>query len=700
MAYSYIPNLEERVDYSQMTEHEARIAKRLRDPDFRRFELRSDFVESYKNKDPGFGFNGLGELTYLRTYSRVKQDGNNEKWYETIARVVEGTYNLQKRRIEQLGKEWKEHQAEKSAEEMYDRMFYMKFLPPGRGLWAMGSAITEEKGLYAALNNCGFVSTDNLSSDLERPFTFLMDASMLGVGVGFDTKGTGQILIKKPDSTREKEVYVIPDTREGWVKSMGILLRSYFLGDPVVEFDYSRIRPEGEPIKTFGGKASGPGPLKESHDLIRETLEKSVKRPISATNIVDIMNIIGSAVVAGNVRRTAEIAFGEPNSDEFLNLKNYKLNPQRERWGWASNNSIFAGKGMDYSKIAERIINNGEPGLIFLDNMQGFGRMIDPRNDKDAKVKGCNPCAEQSLESYELCCLVENFPGRASNLDEFLRTLKFSYLYAKTATLGETHWPETNEVMARNRRIGSSVTGIAQVLNNSSMNELRGWLDKGYHEIQRWDEIYSDWLAVPRSKKTTSVKPSGTISLVAGSTPGIHYPQSEYYIRRIRVAKNSDLVSGIKEAGYFIEDDVADKSSFVVEIPVHVGKNIRTQKEVSMLEQMELAAMMQAYWADNQVSATITFDPETEGPKIRHVLPLFEDRLKSVSLLPRTEKGAFPQMPYEEINQEEYEKRIARIKPLSLNDIRGESNEGEKFCNNNICELNTEEERIKKLQEI
>ena len=166
-----------------------------------KFHLTDTFVDKYKRKKAPFGFNGLGELVYNRTYSRLKDNGKNEQWWETVQRVVEGTFNMQKRHIEHNGLGWNAWKAQHSAQEMYDRIFNMKFLPPGRGLWAMGTPITEEKGLHAALNNCAFVSTNNLKDDLAKPFTFLMDASMLGVGVGFDTKGAGQIVIKGPQRT-------------------------------------------------------------------------------------------------------------------------------------------------------------------------------------------------------------------------------------------------------------------------------------------------------------------------------------------------------------------------------------------------------------------------------------------------------------------------------------------------------------------
>ena len=248
--------------------------------EFKKFYLSENFIDGYKRKRAPFGFNGLGELVYMRTYSRIKDDGKNEMWWETVKRVVEGTYNMQKNWIEhhQLG--WNAWQAQRSAKEMYDRIFNMKFLPPGRGLWAMGTPITEERGLYAALNNCAFVSTDNLKEDLAKPFCFLMDASMLGVGVGFDTKGAEQFVIRGPKEDREHETYHIPDTREGWVESVRRLLDSYFLGTTPVDFDYKKIRPEGAPIKGFGGVSSGHEPLKEIHEEIRKCLDKNVSEPI------------------------------------------------------------------------------------------------------------------------------------------------------------------------------------------------------------------------------------------------------------------------------------------------------------------------------------------------------------------------------------------------------------------------------------
>ena len=955
------------------------------------FKLSDSFVDKYKNIKPPFGFNGLGELVYMRTYSRVKSDGMNEQWFETVRRVVEGTYTMQKHWIDEHQLGWNNWRAQRSAQEMYDRIFNMKFLPPGRGLWAMGTLITEEKKLYAALNNCAFVSTSTIKDDLSKPFTFLMDASMLGVGVGFDTKGAGQIVVKGMNKQRKTELYQIPDTREGWVESVRMLIDAYFLGTNDVEFDYSIIRKEGEPIKGFGGLSSGPQPLIDLHKNIRKTLDKDINNPLTITSIVDLMNHIGKAVAAGNVRRTAEIVFGDYNSDEYLDLKNYNVNPQRQDYGWTSNNSIFADLGMNYTKASDRTKLNGEPGYAWLENMKNYSRMNNGPDFKDKRVVGGNPCLigstliavadgrnavqikdlintefpvysinnenkvviskalktwktrdnadiwkltldddsyllatpdhkimlrngqyeelknlkegqslmpfnsyiskgfktpyrqiasntkrdrrqyrmiaeynnlivnakttaihhkdfnsfndcvnnlqsmshddhkklhsemmkgeknplwkmseesrykflhhdrsgsknpmygkqrtkkwhificpicksetkitdyafkginnkstcsrscsntmrmlvrngvynhkvkcveyygvedvydieventhnfgiitsnkdnkfitssgvfvhnclEQSLESYELCCLVETFPNNHDNEEDFLRTLKFAYLYAKTVTLGQTHWPETNRVMLRNRRIGCSMSGIAQFIKRKGLNVLKQWCEKGYNTIQEYDIVYSDWLAIPKSIKTTSIKPSGTVSLLAGATPGVHFPESRFYIRRVRLSKFSQMVKSLEKAGYNIEPCVgSEESTVVVEIPVDVGEGIRTVSDVSIWEKVSLAAFMQKYWADNQVSCTVDFDPKTEGDQIKHILDFYQYQLKGISFLPRHEGGAYAQMPYEKISEEKYNDLVKKIKKVSLNKIKGEEAEIEKGCDGDTCAIN------------
>lgn len=647
------------------------------------------FVAEFRDQCPPFGFNGLGELVYMRTYSRVKSDGTKERWFETVERVVNGTFSMQKRWLATLELEWDEQHMAELAQEMFTRIFQMKFLPPGRGLWAMGSPITEERGLFAALNNCAFVSTDDLGqlTSPAEPFCFLMDAAMLGVGVGFDTKGAQQIVVRGCSGSGSN-VFRIPDSREGWVESVRQLLNAYFLGQTRPEFDYSLLRPAGSPIRGFGGVSSGPKSLMDLHEIITSVLDLRAGKPLTARHIVDLMNQIGVCVVSGNVRRTAEIAFGDYNDQEYVELKDYAQNPDRAAYGWTSNNSVFADLGMNYEPITDRIIKNGEPGFAWLENMRKYGRMNGNEDDRDRQAAGGNPCLEQTLESYEMCCLVETFPASHSSLQDYLETLRFAFLYAKTVTLGQTHWPRTNRVMLRNRRVGCSMSGVAQFISQRGLHELQQWCDSGYTAIQKYDEQFSDQFAIPRSIKTTSVKPSGTVSLLAGATPGMHYPESRFYIRRMRVDGQSDLLPALQQAGYAIEPAVeAPDSTLVVSIPVDVGKGIRTLGEVSAWEQMALASFLQRYWADNQVSCTVTFDPEKEGPHLAHALNYFQYQLKGISLLPKLPLGAYRQMPYEEIDEATYREMQARLKPLEFATIKSKETivpVPDKFCE--VCQ--------------
>jgi hypothetical protein len=242
--------------------------------------------------------------------------------------------------------------------------------------------------------------------------------------------------------------------------------------------------------------------------------------------------------------------------------------------------------------------------------------------------------------------------------------------------------------MLRNRRIGCSVSGVAQFITKHGMEELRTWLEKGYKTIQDWDKQYSDWFAVPKSIKTTSVKPSGTVSLLVGATPGMHYPESRFYIRRIRLSKHSELIEPLKKANYNIEPAFgSEDSTMVVEVPVDMGEGIRTAAELSIWEQFSLAAFLQRHWADNQVSCTATFNPETEADQLPHVLNYFQYRLKGISLLPRKNGGAYKQMPYEAITEKQYWFEVEKLGRLTFGIIKNEEADIDKFCNNDVCEI-------------
>ena len=676
------------------------------------FSLKESFVESYENKEPAWG--PAGYFTFKRTYARhVNPDDRNsrtEEWWETCRRVVEGVFNIQKIHCKKNGLPWNEPKSQRSAQEMYDRMFQFKWLPPGRGLWTMGSDVVYEKG-SACLNNCAFVSTKDIGVDFAGPFCFLMDMSMLGVGVGGDCKGAGKARLVPPRYSDSP--FVVEDTREGWVDLIGTVLNSFVgKGSYPTEIDYSKVRPFGSPIRGFGGVASGPGPLDDLVKSLTDLLLVKAPVRISSSQIVDVFNLIGKCVVAGNVRRTAEIMFGDPDDSEFAALKDpTELNSlvsnliQAKEDGaddetiaafeeridshplrhhrWASNNSVFGTIGMDYSSISKKIAMNGEPGIIWLDTMRNYGRMADPANFKDLRVMGSNPCSEQSLESFELCCLVETFPAHHDELDDYLHTLKYAFLYAKTVTLVPTHDIRTNAVMMRNKRIGCSMSGITQAMSKHGRREFLDWCDAGYERLSELDTIYSEWLCVAESRKITSVKPSGTVSLLCGATPGIHYPHSEYYIRNIRVQDGSYLVDAAKDAGYPVEKDKYGTNSWVVSFPTKEKMFTKGKADATIWEQFANAAALQRHWADNQVSVTVTFNKE-EAKDIQTCLETFEDQLKSVSLLPLDDHG-YIQAPYIAITEERYNELVSGITEMDLSGAQHEITE--KFCDGDTCTI-------------
>lgn len=667
------------------------------------FRLPAGFLESFRDRTPEFGFpdaggNALGEITFVRTYSRLKEDGGKENWAEVCERVINGMYSLQKDHAVANRLPWSEEQALASAKEAFERMYTFKWLPPGRGLWMMGTPYVMGQRNSAALNNCSFVSTYDFDVSPSEPFTFLMEASMLGIGVGFDTRMTErEVRVQQP--LERRETFHIPDSREGWVESVEKLLDSYFLAkQPTWEFDYSEIRPAGVPIKGFGGTASGPEPLMRLHKVLADVLTKKSGRVVDTELVVDIANLIGVCVVAGNVRRSALIAMGRADDEEFVHLKDPNWFPERNSydkenpgWGWMSNNSVTASVGMDYSALVPSIALNGEPGLIWLDLARDYGRLADPADGRDYRLAGFNPCAEQGLESYELCTLVECFLNRHDSVEDFQRTLKFAYLYAKTVTLVPTHWARTNSIMQRNRRIGTSISGIAEFADRNGLPELRRWMDEGYSTVRRWDRVYSEWLCVRESIKTTTVKPSGSVSILAGSTPGVHWaPGGKTFLRAIRFGADDPMVGRFVDAGYLVEDDVVSANTKVVYFPVRTAQK-RSEKDVTIWEKVNLASLAQRHWSDNAVSVTVSFDQEQESQHIGTVLNMYEGQLKTVSFLPSSNM-TYPQMPYTSITEEEYDAYVGRLQRVDLGPIYSGLDDaldaaGERYCTTDACEL-------------
>lgn len=1043
-------------------------------PVIQRFSLSPETKNKILSKTPEFGFNGLGEVVFRRTYSR-----NNESWHDVVIRVVEGTMSIRKEHFFRNSLYWNDDSWQSFAYEFALSLFDMEWLPPGRGLWMMGTDYTYNKGAMA-LNNCAATDT---TEDFVLSAEWTMDALMNGVGVGFTTYWRGEATSPDKNNT---EVFVIPDSREGWVQSLIILMCSYINSprygkNKFPTFDYSQIRLAGKPISGFGGLSSGPDPLKKLHDRVESYLdsfcrgylevEGGKQKPYNHTRLVaDVFNAIGACVVAGNVRRSAQICMGEVENDTFINLKNYTDNPERGEIGWMSNNSVVLKPDCDYGdffaipEMSRRIIDNGEPGMINLVNVQKYGRygkemhddatLVNPcfsedtmiavadgrgavsikelaeegtdvpvysmnpetkdisikwgrnpritgynqkllrihfsyphkdqfmdvtpnhkffttdgrqiqakdlckgdslpvfkKNKKDdyiviyneekqlienrmikefydqnknnqkrtynyckthtnkiklscknlnykqnlckdqtvdikenpskrikiqnypytkeyydnieqntdltcfrisdtelKVVKTCenelcqqkflvpwiqreycfcslfcanikyenieaqrenqrktfenklkqnfhkqimiyknlqetmeivkkqdwvNACKEQKVTysfnktttnpyiasnwkefkeiandynhrvshieeldgehtvynitvddnhtlavvtkmndektkmeavltfncgeiplcNYELCNLAETFPPRCANKERFFQALRFATFYSSTVSLLPTHRPETNAVVAKNRRIGISISGIAQWVSGEvpsewgDMNYTKAtkFLRDGYGIVRSENSRLANEAGIPESIRVTTIKPSGSISLLAGVTPGMHYPVSRYAIRRMRIGNNSPLVPVLQEAGIPNEPDIYSDNTLVFEFVIDHGK-VRPCKEVSPWEQFGLVAMLQRCYSDNCVSATVYFDKEKDASDVEKLLAMHIPILKSVSMLPHSGHG-YAQAPYEEINEEKYNELKNSYGNPQFNNIKNNVPVGSKFCSGDFCEL-------------
>lgn len=668
------------------------------------FKLNDSFVEEFKTKEPPFGFrdaggNSLGEITFIRTYSRTKEDGSKERWWETCRRVIEGMYSIQKNWAKEHVLPWNDHKAQRSAQEAYELLFQMKWTPPGRGLFSMGTYVVNGRGDSTPLQNCAFISTyDMTRTDPSSPFTFLMNVSMLGVGVGYDTRGAEKEFIIHQPNKETTYTYQIPDSREGWVESLKLILESYLIpGKSFVEFDYSLIRPRGAPIKTFGGIAPGPKPLMRLHEMIHKIIGHREGDVLTDVDISDIANLIGDCVVSGNVRRSALLAYGRKESKNFLNLKNPDVFPERNSYdpenpGWAymSNNSVRAFVGDDLSSVIPGIARNGEPGIIWEDVTKQYGRLADAPDNKDHRFAGFNPCVEQPLESGEMCTLVDIHLSKINDEAELKRVLKYAYLYAKTVTLLPTGIPRTNAIMQRNRRIGISMSGIANFSDNNGRAVLRKWMDGGYGIVKDYDHTYSEWLCVRESIKVTTVKPTGTTSLLVGESPGVHWsPGGTYFERAMRIDNESPIVPLFAASGYRIEPaSESPDTTVVVYFPIQSDAK-RSEKDVSIFEKASLAVEAQRWWSDNGVSVTVSFDAENEADKIETILSMYDGQLKAISFLPMGNK-VYPQQPYTNISSSDYvaaENSLSKVDMGVLYDELVVDAEGERGCTNDVCEI-------------
>jgi ribonucleotide reductase alpha subunit len=602
----------------------------------------------------------IGYPVFKRTYSRrLKEDDPNSKT-EEFWQVIE-------RELESCKKQLKVNFTPQEEESYAKYRLLLKFSVAGRFMWQMGTKTVDKIGL-PSLQNCSFV----VINQPIRPFTWTFEMLMLGSGVGFNIqrenvyqlpKLKNKIKIERKDSNDAD--FIVPDSREGWVKLLGKVLKAHFYSGEGFTYSTVCIRSKGSPIKGFGGTASGPEELCWGINEIHKILNSRSNKKLRPIDCLDIMNIIGYIVVSGNVRRSAQIAIGDYDDIEFLQAKRWDLG-SIPNWRSMSNNSIYSPKNLkDLPNEFWDTYKQGEPyGLINLELSRSCGRLGETQYP-DPNVEGFNPCAEQSLNNFETCCLSEVYLPNIDSYEELLDVLKVTYRVNKHSLALHCSLKETEDIVHKNMRMGIGMTGILQ-----ASEEQRSWLNKAYSYLRSFDVVYSKEHGFPESIKLTTVKPSGTLSLLAGVTPGVHpNPAGPYYYRRVRMAADSPLVTLCKQKGYAVEpviefDGSLSKTTMVVTFPCKVPEGTPIASNFSWKDQLDMVIRMQTEWSDNSVSCTVYYKKEDLPDIKKYLEENFSDKLKTVSFLLYQDHG-FLQAPYETISKEKYLEEIKNIQPLT-----------------------------------
>lgn len=630
--------------------------------------LTPSFLKPYRTRPVPWG--PVGYVTYKRTYARIMPSGRLEEWHETVERCVRAILDVGEFTVQE-------------SENLYDHVFNLRACFAGRHLWQLGTGSVDKIGADS-LQNCWFVPIDS-----PRAFEFAMDELMLGGGVGFSVRARD--IYKLPKVAHRPRIerldaadvdFIVPDNREGWVGLLRRVLKSYFYTGKRVVYSTHAIRARGKPIKTFGGTASGGEILVEGVEEIVKILNGAHGRNLNSIECLDIMNIIGMIVVAGNVRRSAQIAIGDSNDAAFLRAKKWQLG-NVPSWRGNSNNTIECN---DINSLPEEFWSNyngeGEPvGLFNLNTMQGYGRLIDGLGYRpDPTVEGCNPCAEIGLARYESCNLFELFLPNLS-VPEFFDAAALGLKVCKSISLIDHQHPETQSIVNINHRLGVGVTGYLQ----SDYVEDAAIFNDVYQNMEEVDREYSKQLKVGTSVKLTTVKPSGTLSLLPGVTAGCHPAISHYYIRRIQFSSDDKLVVRAKELGYYVEpkfnqDGSKDNKVMVVEFPCSIPTTTLVESQMTAVQQLEVQKFLQTYWADNSVSCTVMYEAE-ELDSIRDWLSKnYNSGVKSTSFLLRGAASGFRQMPYEAIEPHEF----VQGKPFNSG-INTAGEMGSQECAGNVC---------------
>ena len=615
----------------------------------------------------------LARTVYERTYSRRNPDGSREEWGDTVHRVVHGNCDLVDSKFIKAGER----------ERLIELIESMALLPAGRHLWVTG---VEGRQFSFNCHHAGW------GKRLKDHCGFLMNCLMTGGGSGSDYSNlklrslpsirgkveptfTAPIQVDvaefahhlSPPSS-DGEVFKIPDSREGWVEALCVLLDLAEDGGGAIQFDVGQIRPRGSIIHGFGGTASGAAPLIELLINVADILNSCVGREPSSLEMMEIDHAIAACVIAGNIRRSARMSIKHWADEDILDFINCKQDSMSH---WSTNISVKVddeyfqalNDGVPHAQVVHEAViigmaDNGEPGFWNESlAMEGEVGELCP-----------NPCGEIGLEEFEPCCLGHvNLAAFGNDLYGAAEAVKLMARFLIRATFADIDDPRQKKVVERNRRIGVGLLGFQEwgAAHGYKYSQIHGSeiLGAKLHLLRNEACIaaksYATDLDIPVPRKTTTVAPTGTISQLAGVTAGIHPIYSKYFIRRVRYASNDPLLKEHEESGRHIEDDLYSADTKVVSIPCkdpileNYDENLIEQvDEIDLGDMLATQAFVQANWANNAVSFTVNIDPGANRIYLSEAIKHFLPRLKGTTVFPDLSR---PQSPYERITKEVFE---------------------------------------------
>lgn len=600
-----------------------------------------------------FENNPLGQFVYLRTYARwIEEEQRRETWIETVDRYVDFMR-------ENLGKKI----TDEEYEEVREAILKQEVMPSMRAMQFSGEPA---RRCNTCFYNCSYVAPTLLED-----FAEIMYLSMQGCGVGFSVESEAiQQLpqIKKQKGTTLPD-HAVEDSREGWCNALTEGLKAWYAGKDI-EFDYSKVRPAGTRLKTQGGKASGPEPLQSLLVFARDRILKRQGRRLRNIDAHDIICKIGECVVAGGVRRTAMISLSDLDDADMRDAKKGQFFLTDQHRSVANNSAVYEHKPTNIELMDEWVAlmksGSGERGIF---NRGGFKSQMPKRRikyleDKFGKdnfdLTGTNPCGEISLQSKEFCNLSEVIARFDDTEESLLRKTRLATIlgtYQSSLAKFKYISKEWTDNVKDERLLGVSITGQwdCPVVRNAEM------LQKMRELAIEVNKDYAKRLGINQSTSITCVKPSGTVSQTFNCSSGLHPRNSKFYIRRIRISATDSLFKLAKDQGvpYFPEvgQNMGNANTYVLEFPVKSPDDSTFKNDISAIDQLEYWKMVKLNWTEHNPSATVSIGDDEWIGVIDWIQKNWEI-VGGLSFLPR-EKHVYRLAPYEEINEEEYERRFA-----------------------------------------